>query len=116
MVKDAAWEEPLVALVQMLAPFAPHMSEELWQQLDQEGSVHTSQWPEWDEALLAADTITIAVQVNGKIRGEVQVPADADEATVVAAAKSQEKVASYLADHEVKKSIYVPKKLVSFVI
>jgi leucyl-tRNA synthetase len=111
-----AWQFALSAFVQLLAPFAPHITEELWQQLGNQGSVHVSSWPKWDEAYLVESSITIAVQVNGKLRGEVTVSADAEESEIVATAKRNEKVASYLGGKEPRKTIYVPKKLVSFVV
>jgi leucyl-tRNA synthetase len=99
-----------------LAPFAPHISEELWSQLGHGESIHQSEWPKYDEKYLIADTITIAVQVNGKLRGQVEVSVDADEETVIDAAKANKKVASYLKDKETRKTIYVPGRLVNFVI
>lgn len=110
------WPETLTTLVQLVAPFAPHISEELWQQLGQEGSVHVSSWPSYDEQYLVNDQITIAVQVNGKVRAEITVAADADEATITEAAKADSKVANYLQNKELRKTIYVPGKLVSFVV
>lgn len=110
------WQQSLVTVVQLLAPFAPHLSEELWQQLGQKGSVHTSDWPSWDETLLASDTVSIVVQVNGKLRGNIEIPTDADEAAVVAVAQSDKKVAGYLADQKIKKTIYVPGRLINFVV
>ena len=110
------WQVALGALVQLLAPFAPHIAEELWQQLGHEETVHLSQWPKYDEKYLAQDTVKIAVQVNGKLRGEVEVATDATEDAVVAAAKTAAKVAAYLKDQTLKKTIYVPGRLVNFVI
>jgi leucyl-tRNA synthetase len=111
-----AWEETLATLLQLLAPFAPHITEELWQQLGRQGSIHTSDWPIHDEQYLTSDTMTIVVQVNGKLRSQLQLPADADEAQVLAAASSDPKVQAALADQPIKKRIYIPKKLVNFVI
>lgn len=113
---SAEWQVVLATVTQLLAPFAPHIAEELWQQLGQKNSVHTSQWPEWDNALLSSDTVNIVVQVNGKLRANVAVSTNADEAAVIAAAQSDTKVASYLADQQIKKTIYVPGKLINFVI
>ena len=110
------WRQSLATTIQLLAPFAPHIAEELWQQLGQKGSVHTSEWPLWDTALLASDTISIVVQVNGKLRGNVVVPADADEAAVTSAAKMDKKVAGYLKGQQLKKTVYVPGRLVNFVV
>jgi leucyl-tRNA synthetase len=110
------WQWALESLTQLLAPFAPHISEELWQQLGQDESVHTSQWPTYDEKYLTRDTITIVIQVNGKLRGEIQVANNATEESVIAGAKANDKVSGYLANQTVRKTIYVPGKLVNFVI
>jgi leucyl-tRNA synthetase len=113
---SADWQWALETLLQLLAPFAPHVAEELWHQLGQKESIHLSQWPAHDEKYLAQDTVTIVIQVNGKLRGKVQVASDADEKTVVAATKSDEKVTGYLDGKTLRKTIYVPGKLVNFVV
>ncbi len=110
------WPWALESLLQLLAPFAPHISEELWSQLGQKGSIHQSSWPKYDEKYLFQDTVTIVIQVNGKLRGQVEVAADANEETVVQAAKTHEKAASYLEGKEIRKTIYVPGRLVNFVV
>lgn len=115
LCRSEPWHEALVTLVQLLAPFAPHIAEELWQQLGQEGSVHTSEWPGWDEKLLVSDTMTIVVQVNGKVRANIEVAPESTEQQVTEAAQSHEKVASYLKNPP-KKTIYVPNKLINFVV
>lgn len=109
------WQTALEALVMMIAPFAPHTAEELWHDLGHEDSVNKNHWPQWDEKYLIADTITIAVQVNGRLRATIELPADIDEAGAVEAAREDEKVKVYLTA-EPKKSIYVPKRLVNFVV
>ncbi|MBL8159298.1 leucine--tRNA ligase [Candidatus Saccharibacteria bacterium] len=109
------WQESLRVLAQLLAPFAPHLSEELWEQLHGEGSIHLSHWPAYDESLLASDTVTIVVQVNGKLRGDVQVAKDAAEADVAALARANENVAGFLAGKTIRKTVYVPGRLVNFV-
>lgn len=111
-----SWKFALDTLLQLLAPYAPHMTEELWQQLGHKDSIHTSTWPAWDEKYLVADTITVVVQVNGKVRAQITVPADSSEEATVATAKADSKVAGYLEDKTIHKTIYVPGKLVSFVI
>jgi leucyl-tRNA synthetase len=111
-----AWKESLQVFVQLLAPFAPHITEELWQQLGQSGSVHTSQWPTYDPAHLQSDTMQIVVQVNGKVRSNLKVPHDASEQDVVAAALADERVQAHLNGQTPKKQIYVSKKLVSLVV
>jgi leucyl-tRNA synthetase len=110
------WQWALESLVQLLAPFAPHIAEELWQQLGQDESVHVSDWPKYDEKYLVQDTVTIVIQVNGKLRGDVQVPPDASEEAVISAARANDKAAGYLKDQTIRKTIYVPGKLVNFVI
>ncbi|MDB5163470.1 MAG: leucine--tRNA ligase [Candidatus Saccharibacteria bacterium] len=112
----SAWKFATASLVQLLAPFAPHITEELWQELGHTESVHISAWPLWEDKLLVADTITVVVQVNGKVRANLRLPADSSEESIVAAAKVDAKVAGYLKGKDIKKTIYVPKKLVSFVV
>jgi leucyl-tRNA synthetase len=110
-----AWKATLDTLTQLVAPFAPHISEELWQQLGHGGSVHISGWPEWADEFLAETSMTIAVQVNGKLRGEIAVNTDAAEDEIVANARQNDKVATHLEGKEIRKTIYVPGKLVNFV-
>lgn len=111
-----AWRAALDALVQLLAPFAPHIAEELWSDLGHDGSVHLTSWPEWDDSLLAHEQMTIAVQVNGKLRGTITVPSDADKEAVLAAAQADPKVAAHIDGQPIRKQIYVPCKLVNFVV
>jgi leucyl-tRNA synthetase len=111
----ATWRWAIEILLQLLAPFAPHITDELWGQFGHDTSIHTSEWPVYDEQYLASDTMIIVVQINGKVRAQLQVPTDATEEHIIAQAKADEKVASYLNGKELKKSIYVPGKLVSFV-
>jgi leucyl-tRNA synthetase len=112
----AAWKVALSSLTQMVAPFAPHIAEELWQQLGHEQSVHISEWPIYDEKYLVQDTATIAVQINGKLRGTITVPADADEAATTETAKADDKIAGNLDGKEIVKVIYVSGKLLNFVV
>jgi leucyl-tRNA synthetase len=109
------WRFAVESLVMMVAPFAPHMAEELWQDLDHETSVNVDNWPKWDEKYLEQDTVTIAVQVNGKLRGEIEVAADASEEEVKSAALAQENVAKHLDNKKPTKVIYVPGRLVNVV-
>ena len=111
----SAWKFAVNTLVQLLAPFAPHISEELWQELGHKDSVHTDVWPVHDEKYLVADRMTIVVQVNGKVRANIRMPADASEHAVVDAAKDNKKVAGYLESKTLRKTVYVPGKLVNFV-
>jgi leucyl-tRNA synthetase len=110
------WQWSLKTLVQLLAPFAPHICEELWHQLGQTESVHISLWPTYEEKYLTEDTVTVIIQINGKLRGEISVAIGSDQALVEQAAKDNKKVAGYLAGQTIRKTIYVPDKLVNFVI
>ena len=102
--------------VQLLAPFAPHIAEELWQQLGGAKTLACEPWPQCDEAFLKEDTVEIPVQVNGKLRGRIKVPTGADQATMEAAARADEKIAELLAGKTVVKTIIVPGKMVNFVV
>ena len=114
-------EEPrpkaaLDAFVLLLSPFAPHIAEELWQMLGHAESLAYEPWPSYDEEHLKEDTIEVPVQVNGKLRGKVQLPAGADSATIEAAARADAKVAEWLAGKTVVKTVLVPGRLVNFVV
>jgi leucyl-tRNA synthetase len=105
--------EPFVLL---LAPFAPHLAEELWRRLGHPESLAYAPWPEYDPALVVEDVVTVAVQVNGKLRATLEVPRGAGQDAVRAAAESDERVRKYLDGADVKKVIHVPDKLLSFVV
>jgi leucyl-tRNA synthetase len=114
--QSPGWRNSLETLTQLLAPFAPHIAEEIWQMLGHEESVHISRWPEWDEDLVTDDMVTLAVQINGKVRSEILVSVDISESDAIQAAKQDEKVAEYLKAKEIKKAIYVPGRLISLVV
>lgn len=115
---DAAQRDPLLitTFVQILAPFAPHMSEELWEVLGGKGLVCQSTWPKVDPQYLTLDTLNVAVQVNGKLRHVLEIAPDVSEAEVKRLAKTTEKVAAHLADKQIVKEIYVPGRLLNFVV
>jgi leucyl-tRNA synthetase len=115
-VDGAPMAEGLRALLPLLAPICPFITEELWGRLGHPGSVHDQSWPTADESLLVESHVDVIVQVNGKVRGRVTVAAGADEASVVAAATSDPNVSRFLADVEVVKVIHVPDRLVNFVV
>ncbi|MBM4179378.1 MAG: leucine--tRNA ligase [Ignavibacteria bacterium] len=108
--------EAMTAFVQCLAPFAPHITEELWQVLGHDGSVHHSSFPEYDQAKLVENEIEIVLQVSSKIRGKMIVPADADAAAIEELAKSDPNVQKHLDGKQIKKTIVVPGKLVNFIV
>ncbi len=101
---------------QLLAPLAPHLSEELWEVLGGKGFVIDQLWPTFDPKLLVTDTMTIVVQVNGKVRGQVEVSSSASEKEILSAARSDANVVRFLDGKKPKKEIYVKGKLVSLVI
>jgi leucyl-tRNA synthetase len=119
------WEtKPASALktfLQLLAPFAPHLAEELWEKIHSalrtpHSALSYASWPKFDPALLVEDTLEIPVQVNGKLRDVIRVPANASQAEIESAAKSAEKVKPFLDGKTIKKIIVVPKKLVNIVV
>ena len=110
----AVIDEGLRAVLQLLWPITPHLSEHLWQALTGE-AFKESHWPEVDDTALSRDELEIVVQVNGKVRGKINVPASADNAEIEAMAKSQENVQRFLADTTIRKVIVVPQKLVNIV-
>ena len=115
-MRDESWLFALTSLLKLLAPFAPHATEELWSQLDQGGSVHTSQWPTWDDTLLVEDVITLAVQINGKVRAEITLASDTPKEAIEATAVAHERVQEFLGGNEPKRVIVVPGRLVNIVI
>lgn len=115
-VAGKSWRFAIKSLLQLLAPFAPHITEELWHQLGETKTIHLSDWPKADETKLVSDEIVLAVQVNGKVRGEITVASDADEVAVLGVAKQHPNVKKHLADKTLVKEIYVPGRLVSLVI
>lgn len=100
----------------LLAPMAPHIAEELWELLGHAETLAYHPWPTFDPALLKDDEVEVPVQVNGKVRGRVVVPADAERDAIEAAARADEKVAALLEGKAIKKVIVVPGKLVNFVV
>ncbi|MCU1430334.1 MAG: leucyl-tRNA synthetase [Actinomycetia bacterium] len=114
--QGSAPEEVVVPLVLMVAPLAPHIAEELWSRLGRTQTLAYEPFPEADPALLVADTCEIPVQVNGKVRTRITVPADADEATLEALAREEPRIAAALDGHEVRKVIVRRGKLVNFVL
>ncbi len=120
-VRDVTKDAPLPratgeAFLKLLAPLAPHLAEELWQKLGNAESIAHAPWPVADAALLEAQTVTLAVQINGKRRDEIQVPAGADEAAVRTAALAAENVQRHLAGKTPRKVIVVPGRLVNLVL
>jgi leucyl-tRNA synthetase len=112
----ATLRDAYTALLKLLHPFAPHITEELWAMLGNEGLILTSAWPKADAELMIEDVATIVVQVNGKLRGQVEVPNPPEKDVVLAAVRANAKVQQWIAAKEVVKEIYVPGKLVNIVV
>jgi len=107
--------EAVRTYVLLLAPFAPYITEELWSRTEKPYSVHQQPWPGWDAALAAEETITLVVQVNGKVRARIEVSADIEKETAREAALSDENVQSHVDDQRIHKVIYVPGQLINIV-
>jgi leucyl-tRNA synthetase len=102
--------------VLLLAPYAPHIAEELWQHLGYQQSLAYEPWPNYEESLTKEDTIEVPVQIKGKLRAKIQVPAGAGKEDIEAAARAEQRVADLLADKQVVKVIVVPGRLINFVV
>ena len=108
--------EALSALTRLIAPFTPHLAEEAWETLGGDGLVCDTPWPEADESLLTSDTVVLGVQINGKRRGELETPADADKDAVEALAMADPDIQRHLEGKTVRKVIVVPGRIVNIVV
>jgi leucyl-tRNA synthetase len=106
------WTDFLV----LLSPFTPHFTEELWEEIGKDGSVVATDWPKYDEKFLEEKTIHIAIQINGKLRGEIVIDKDTSEEDIFATAKAEAKIIKYLSEGNLVKEIYIKGKLVNFVV
>ena len=116
VVSLSQWEEAIDTLLLLLAPACPHITEELWQQRGHDYSIHNQSWPKWDEALAKDEEVTLVVQVNGKLRDRIMVPASITEAEAKEKALGSQKVKVHLKGKEIVKTIYVPGRLVNLVV
>jgi leucyl-tRNA synthetase len=112
----ASWQFALESLVALVAPFAPHIADELWHDLGRDTSVQRDSWPQWNDAYLVSDSLTIIVQVNGKLRAKLEVAADTSEDEIKRLALADANVQKFLDDKEPAKVIYITGKLVSIVV
>ena len=112
----AQWKEAIKILLILMAPSAPHMTEELWVGLGYPYSIHRQAWPVWDKELAADEEVTLVVQVNGKLRDRLLVPVDISEDETIKLAFAQERIQGYVAGKSVAKTIYVPGKLLNIVL
>lgn len=114
--KTGLTKDSYETFLKLLAPFAPHLIEELWEVVGNSNSIHVTEFPLYDATLVLDDTAKIGVQVNGKLRGAVELSVEADETTAVAAAQAENGVAKHLEEGEIKKVIYVPGKILNIII
>ncbi len=110
------WKEALQTIVILLSPFAPHIAEELWKRLGNTSSVLKAVWPSQDEDIIKTEKMTLVIQVNGKLRGKIEVPADLSEEAIKQQALADPKIQSWTSDKPVRNVIYVPGRLVNVVV
>lgn len=113
---DGEWQNAFDALIRLISPVAPHMAAELWAEMGNTTSLEQADWPEWDEKCLVSNEMTIIVQVNGKLRAKLRVPADTSSDVIKQSALEDENVVRHLDGNQPKKVIYIPGKLVSVVV
>lgn len=116
IVNSSMYNEAVETLLKLLAPFSPHLAEDLWQGLGHESSIHLEPWPRFDPNALVSDEITLVIQVMGKTRGTIQVPAGSDKASLEQWARESDVAQKFMEGKTVKKVIVVPGKLVNFVV
>ncbi len=114
--RSEAWKYAVESITQLLAPFAPYIAEEMWQLLGHLDSVHKDHWPSYDESLLVEEIVSMAVQVNGKVRAEITFATDTSKEEVVALGLANENVQKFLQNKEPTKTIYVPGRILNFVV
>ncbi len=100
----------------LLAPFAPHITEELWDRMNQKGSIHNQEWPDYSEQALQRDEVTVVIQINGKVRDKIQVRPGLGEDELIEKAKKRDQVQKYVSEKEIIKTIVVPDKLINLVV
>jgi leucyl-tRNA synthetase len=115
-VSASDWKRSIETLVILLAPTAPHMTEELWHRIGHNNSIHNQSWPAWDEELAKEDEITLVVQVNGKLRDRLTAPVSISEEEAKKLAQGSEKIQPFIQGKQVINVIYVPGKLVNIVV
>lgn len=114
--EEALVKNSYIVLLRLLAPFAPHMTEELWHELGEEESIHLAPWPTYDESLLVNDVVTVGVQINGKLRAEIEYPSDTTKESIEAAVLALPKVKAYTDGKTIKQVIIVPGRVINIVL
>jgi leucyl-tRNA synthetase len=115
-LNEAPDKETVEAFLVAIAPFAPHFAEELWQQIGNKPSIFFQKWPKWDEAYTTADTVTVAVQISGKMRGTVSVKADSSEQEVLEVAKKDPAIERNLEGKQIRKIVYVKNRILNLIV
>jgi leucyl-tRNA synthetase len=115
-IDPATWRECVEKFLLLLAPIAPHISEELWEISGHSGSIHREAFPNWDDESAAEELITLVVQVNGKVRDRLEVPAGIEEAAAQELALASAKVKSFTDGKSVSRTVYVPGRLINVVL
>ncbi len=115
-VSKSLWDEAVAKLLLLLAPTAPHITEELWERIGRHYSIHNQPWPRWDEELAKEEEVTLVIQVNGKIRDKVIVPVSITEDEAKKLALNRDRIKAYIKDNKVARIIYVPQRLVNIVV
>ena len=116
--KSVLGKPEAIKIIQLLAPFAPYLTEQLWLALGQKGSVHASSWPKVEKKYLLEDEVDVVVQVNGKVRATIRLDKDQakDENQVTDQARKDINAAKHLSGREILKTIFIPQKLINFVV
>ncbi len=116
VARSKAYRDTLETMIELLAPMAPYITEELWHLTGHIGSVHVSEWPAYDEALTRDETFTLVVQVNGRVRERIEVASGTSEGEIRMLALDNPRVASFIGDATVQKVVYVPEQLINIVV
>ena len=116
VARTGAWSEAVENLLLLLAPFTPHIAEELWHRIGRAESIHRQSWPTWDEAVAAEETITLVVQVNGRVRDRIEVAADIDDPEARRLALLSETVQRFIGGKQIANVVVVPGRLVNVVV
>jgi len=116
VARSSVYRSTLETMIQLLAPMAPHITEELWHLTGHASSVHTSDWPAYEEALTQDEVFTLVVQVNGKVRERIEVPSTISEADARRIALDNPKVIAFVGENTIQKIIYIPGRLVNIVV
>lgn len=115
-MSEAPDKETVETFLIAIAPFAPHFAEELWQRTGHQPSIFFQKWPKWDETYTTADSVTVAVQINGKLRGTITVKAESSEDLVVETASKHPAITKFLDGKQIRKKVYVKNRILNLVV